>query len=81
MQQTSMLCVLRKVWFEVQVFGSHTFSIPVADVEVVAGRSTLPFTSYVFRVRDANRWGWAPLRLWTRQRLYLAIHRDVCRFP
>ena len=57
-------------------FGSHTFSIPVADVEVVAGRSALPFTSYVFRIRDASRWGWALLRLWARHRLYLAIHRD-----
>ena len=57
-------------------FGSHTLSIPMADVEVVAGRSTLPFTSYVFRVRDASRWGWAPLRLGARHRLYLAIHRD-----
>ena len=57
-------------------FGSHSFSIPVADVEVVASRSTLSFTSYVFRVRDASRWGWAPLRLGARHRLYLAIHRD-----
>ena len=62
MQQTSMLCDLKKV-FKFKFFGSHTFSISVADVEVVAGRSTLPFTSYVFRVRDASRWGWAPLRL------------------
>ena len=59
-----------------KLFGSHTLSIPVADVEVVAGRSTLPFTSYVFRVRDASRWGWAPLRLGAWHRLYLAIHRD-----
>ena len=57
-------------------FCSHTFNIPVADNEVVAGRSTLPFTSYVFRVRDASRWGWAPLRLGARHRLYLAVHRD-----
>ena len=48
----------------------------MADVEVVASRSTLPFTSYVFRVRDASRWGWASLRLGAWHRLYLAIHRD-----
>ena len=57
-------------------FGSHTFSIPVADVEVVAGCSTMPFTSYMFRVRNAGHWVWAPLRLGARHRLYLAIHRD-----
>ena len=69
-----IVCLWKGLKFK--FFGSHTFSFPVADVEVVAGRSILPFTSLVFRVRDASRWGWAPVRLGARHRLYLATHRD-----
>ena len=75
-------CKFFKKGMKFKCFGSHTFSIPVADVEAVARRSTLPFTSYMFRVRDASRWRWTPLRLGAWHRLYLAIHRDdSSRFP
>ena len=64
-----MLCVFRKVGSS-HCFGSHSFRVPVADVEAVASRSTLPFISYVNRVRDVGHLEWA----WNR--LYLAIRKD-----
>jgi hypothetical protein len=40
---------------EFEFFASHSFGIPLADLEVVAGSSTLPCTSYMLRVRGASR--------------------------